>query len=57
MGCRVSVFTLEASARLNGWKTGTFGYPRERVLLNSGSNDLWLSATGAVMNGGCRPWC
>jgi hypothetical protein len=23
--------------------------------LNSGSRDLWLSATGAVLNGGCRP--
>jgi hypothetical protein len=26
------------------------------LVLNSGSDDLWLSATGAVIDGGCRPW-
>ena len=30
----------------------TFGYPRERVLFDSGLLSLWLSATGAVLNGG-----
>jgi hypothetical protein len=36
-------------------EAATFGYPRERSFLNSGSRDLWLSATGAVVNGGWRP--
>jgi len=29
----------------------TFGYPRERMF-ESGPLSLWLSATGAVLNGG-----
>jgi hypothetical protein len=30
----------------NGWiETAAFGYLRERSFLNSGSGDLWLSAT------------
>jgi hypothetical protein len=33
-------------------EAATFGYPRVRSFWNSGSEDLWLSATGAVMNGG-----
>jgi hypothetical protein len=29
--------------------TTAFGYPRERMFLNSGPLSLWLSATGAVL--------
>jgi hypothetical protein len=32
----------------------TFGYPRAR-LFEQRVKDLWLSATGAVLNGGRRP--
>jgi hypothetical protein len=34
-----------------GDETATFGYPRVRVF-EQRVKDLWLSATGAVLNGG-----
>ena len=36
-------------------EAATFGYPRERSFRTAGLRDLWLSATGAVLNGGWRP--
>jgi hypothetical protein len=41
-----------ARRKLMDDEAATFGYPRARVFSNSGSKDLWLSATGAVLNGG-----
>lgn len=50
--CGGSVFTLGAFHAM-AMETVTFGYPRERSLFEQRvASDLWLSATGAVMNGG-----
>src|SRR6476661_6376199 len=40
-------FKVILSPARNG--TTAFGYPRERMFLNSGPLSLWLSATGAVL--------
>ncbi len=52
--CGVSSLTLGAFRV--GYEATTFGYPRERLFFEQRvASDLWLSATGAVMNGGWRP--
>jgi len=33
-------------------EAAAFGYPRERSFFEQRVKDLWLSATGAVLNGG-----
>jgi len=38
----------KTAAHFNKTETVAFGYPSARLFLNSGSQDLWLSATGAV---------
>jgi hypothetical protein len=53
--CRRGAFDdleLESPAARGRNETVTFGYPRERLLEQRVSKNLWLSATGAVLNGG-----